>query len=443
MTRIRSVLMTAIAVILAATVVNAQYKPIQFKEYDLPNGLHVILHEDHSAPVVATVLHYKVGSRDEDPRRTGFAHFFEHLMFEATDNITRATIDKMINGAGGQLNAFTSTDQTVYHFVVPSNQVRLALWIEAQRMRKLHVDAVGVETQRGVVKEERRNRYENAPYGSRLEKTMKNMFAGTPYEWTPIGSAQHIDSAAIPEFKAFYDTFYQPNNAVLVVSGDFDEKVIRETIDVYFGGYQRASDPPRPVFTGMQPLAQEVRETINDTKAQLPLIQIAYRGVGMLDEDAAAATLLTRILSSGESSRLQKALVDSEQVAVQAASFLMANEYGGTMFVLGVASPGKGVDAIEASITRELRRVIDEGVSAAELTKAKNIFEAQFINSRMGVYEKALGLASAYRFYGDTKTINGELDKYLKVTADDIKRVAKKIFDTNGRVVLTYLPSKG
>jgi len=443
MTMYRTRLVLLAAVILTSAIASAQYKPIQFKEYDLPNGLHVILHEDHSAPVVATVLHYKVGSRDEDPRRTGFAHFFEHLMFEATDNIPRATIDKMINGAGGQLNAFTSTDQTVYHFVVPSNQVRLALWIEAQRMRKLHVDAIGVETQRGVVKEERRNRYENAPYGSRLEKTMKAMFAGTPYEWTPIGSAQHIDSAAIPEFRAFYDTYYQPNNAVLVVSGDFDETVIRETIDAYFGGYPRGADAPRPAFAGLQPLTQEVRETINDTKAQLPLIQIAYRGVGMLDEDAAAATLLTRILSSGESSRLQKALVDSERVAVQAASFMMANEYGGTMFVLGVASPGKGVDAIEASLGREIRRVIDEGVSAAELAKAKNIFEAQFVNGRMGVYEKALGLSSAYRFYGNTKAINEELDKYLKVTADDIRRVAKRIFDTNGRVVLTYLPSKG
>ena len=211
-------------------------KPLDFKEYDLPNGLHVILHEDHSAPVVATVVHYKVGSRDEDPARTGFAHFFEHLMFESTDKIERGTVDKMVNGAGGELNAFTSNDQTVYHFVLPSNQVRLGLWIEAQRMRKLQVNSIGVETQRGVVKEERKNRYDNAPYGGWLEKAQKALFEGTPYEWSPIGSAQHIDSASIAEFTAFYNQFYQPNNAILVVSGDFDETMIRETIDAFFGG---------------------------------------------------------------------------------------------------------------------------------------------------------------------------------------------------------------
>lgn len=421
----------------------AQYKPLTFTEYDLPNGLHVILHEDHSAPVVATVLHYKVGSRDEDPARTGFAHFFEHLMFESTDKIERASIDKMVNGAGGELNAFTSNDQTVYHFVLPSNQVRLGLWIEAQRMRKLNVNSIGVETQRGVVKEERKNRYDNAPYGGWLEKAQKALYAGTPYEWSPIGSAQHIDSATIAEFKAFYDQFYQPNNAILVVSGDFDEKLVRETIDAYFGGYPRAPEPKRPVVGTLEPLANELRETVNDPKAQLPAVFMAYRSMPQTDADVYAADLLTTILSNGESSRMYRALVDSAQVAVQASVSLFPREYIGMTFCIGIVAPGKNPADVEKGIDAEIERLMSEGVSEEELTKAKNITEMSFVQGRTGVYQKALALSNAFRFDGGTSAINDEMQKYMKVNKDDIKRVAKRMFGGKQRIVLTYLPSKG
>lgn len=421
----------------------AQYKPLTFTEYDLPNGLHVILHEDHSAPVVATVLHYKVGSRDEDPARTGFAHFFEHLMFESTDKIERASIDKMVNGAGGELNAFTSNDQTVYHFVLPSNQVRLGLWIEAQRMRKLNVNSIGVETQRGVVKEERKNRYDNAPYGGWLEKAQKALYAGTPYEWSPIGSAQHIDSATIAEFKAFYDQFYQPNNAILVVSGDFDEKLVRETIDAYFGGYVRAPEPKRPVVGTLEPLANELRETVNDPKAQLPAVFMAYRSMPQIDADVYAADLLTTILSNGESSRMYRALVDSAQVAVQASVSLFPREYIGMTFCIGIVAPGKNPADVEKGIDAEIERLMSEGVSEEELTKAKNITEMSFVQGRTGVYQKALALSNAFRFDGGTSAINDEMQKYMKVNKDDIKRVAKRMFGGKQRIVLTYLPSKG
>jgi predicted Zn-dependent peptidase len=438
--RAAAVVATVVGIVASAS---AQVTPIAFKEYDLPNGLHVILHEDHSAPVVATVLHYKVGSRDEDPARTGFAHFFEHLMFESTDAIERATIDKMVNGAGGELNAFTSNDQTVYHFVLPSNQVRLGLWIEAQRMRKLHVNTVGVETQRGVVKEERKNRYDNAPYGGWMEKTNSILFKGTPYEWTPIGSAQHIDSASIPEFKAFYDQYYQPNNAILVVSGDFDEKLVRETIDAYFAGYPKAPEPRRPVVTALAPLSGEVRETINDPKAQLPALFMSYHGPKQTDDDAYALDLLTTIMSNGESSRLYTSLVDSQQVAVQAQFSLFPREYVGMLFFVGIAAPGKGLDAVESAIDAEIARVIRDGVTDAELTKAKNITEANLVGGRSSVYEKALSLSNAYRFDGATSAINGEFAKYAKVTKADIQRVAKQYLSTKQRVVLTYIPAKG
>lgn len=427
----------------ASGTMKGQYKPVTFTEYDLPNGLHVILHEDHSAPVVATVLHYKVGSRDEDPARTGFAHFFEHLMFESTEAIERATIDKLISGAGGQLNAFTSNDQTVYHFVVPSNEVRLPLWIEAQRMRKLQINTLGVETQRGVVKEERKNRYDNAPYGGWLEKTHKYLFTGSPYSWTPIGSSQHIDSASISEFKEFYDQFYQPNNAILVVSGDIDQQLVRETIETYFGGYPRAPEPRRPAINDLSLLSGEVREVINDPKAQLPALFVGYRAMTVSDPDAYVGELLTSILSSGESSRLYRVLVDSLQIAVQASVSVMPREYVGLAFYVGIAAPGKGLLEVERAIDNELQRVIRDGVTEEELTKAKAIAESQFIFGKSGMYQKALGLADAFRFNGSTSSFNTEIQNYLKVTRADIQRVARKLFDTNQRVVLTYLPVKG
>lgn len=428
---------------IAVHLTNAQVKPLDFKEYDMPNGMHVILHEDHSAPVVATVVQYKVGSRDEDPQRTGFAHFFEHLMFESTEMIERHTMDKLVTGAGGQLNAFTSNDETVYHFVVPSTEVRLALWIEAQRMRKLQVNAIGVETQRGVVKEERKNRYDNAPYGGWYEKMQSHLFRDSPYAWAPIGSSQHIDSASIDEFKEFYNKYYQPNNAILVVSGDFDEQLVRETINVYFGSYSQAPEPSRPQFTGMSDSVVAVKETINDLKARLPALFMGYRSVGVSDTDAYAIELLSTIMSQGESSRFYKSVVDSQQVAVNVSLSNQFREYAGMTYIVGIASPGNSLDAVTQSIDVQLNKVLTEGVTEAELQKAKNITEAQFVGSRTGMYNKALQLASFYRYFHDTGLINREFERYMKITREDIQRVAKRLFENRNRVLFYYLPSRG
>lgn len=438
-----SVALFSVCILASALSVHAQVKPLAFKEYELKNGLHVILHEDHSAPVVATVVHYKVGSRDEDPARTGFAHFFEHLMFESTDDIERGTVDKMVNGAGGQLNAYTSNDETVYHFEVPSNQVRLALWIEAQRMRRLHVNDIGVETQRGVVKEERKNRYDNAAYGGWFEKMQAKLFAGTPYSWAPIGSAQHIDSASNQEFIDFYNMFYQPNNAILVVSGDFDEQLVRETIDTYFGGYEKAPEPRRPIFTDLKPLTASVNDTINDTKAQLPAMFIGYQGIAMKDEDAYAAELLSTIMAGGESSRLYRSIVDSQQTAVQVSFNSQMREFGGMTFFVGIAAPGKSLTDVLSGIDAEIEKLVSNGVTDAELQKAKNVTESQFVGGRTGMYNKALQLANYHRYYGSTALINNELERYMKVTTADVKRVAKRLLEKKQRVILTYLPVRG
>lgn len=417
----------------------AQMNPIKFEEFDLPNGLHCILHVDKSAPIASVIVHYRVGSRDENPSRNGFAHFFEHLMFEGTKDIPRASISKYAEGVGGRLNAYTSFDETVYHMEVPAHEVKLPLWIESQRMRSLIIDKIGVETQRGVVKEERKVSYDNRPYGTWNEKSNKLLFKGGSYAWTPIGSAQHIDSAAIPEFQDFYDKFYQPNNATLVVSGDIDPKQIRGFIDAYFGVIPKGKDIVREKFV-LEPYSGTYRETVEDPKAQLPAMFVSYRGPKMGDLDAYAFQMLNDILSSGESSRFYQRLVDKDQVAVQASGFNWDLQYAGRVSMIGVAAPGKELKDVEKTMDEEIIRVQKEGVTDDEFAKAKNIAEARFLLDKKGALDKGMALAKAYAYFGNANLANTEIEKFYNVTKEDLRRVANKYLTLENRVVLYYVP---
>ncbi|GBD06556.1 putative zinc protease [bacterium HR21] len=416
------------------------FYPIRFTEFTLANGLHVIVQRDTSAPVVATVLHYKVGSRNEERQRTGFAHFFEHLMFEGTEHIPRAAIDKYIQEAGGSLNAFTSFDATVYHLSLPAHQLPLALWIESERMRRLRIDSVGVETQRGVVKEERKMRYENSPYGDWMERMFARLFAGSPYEWTPIGASQHIDSARIEEFVQFYNTYYHPNNAVLAVVGDVEPEQVRQLVQTYFGQYPPGPELP-PLRFELAPLVGEQRDTVFDPKAPQPAVFIGWRGPKAGDTDAYAMEMLLDILARGESSRLYRRLVDETQVAVQASAFLFDLQYAGAILSIGVAAPGKSIEEVERELLAVIERVKREGVTEAEFQKARNIREARFVMGKKAALEKALSLASYWATFGDANLINTELERYLRITPQDLQRVAQKYF-TADRVVLRYLPTR-
>jgi len=416
------------------------YKPIKFTEFDLANGLHVIFHQDKSVPIVASVLQYRVGSRYEDPARTGFAHFFEHLMFEGTDSIPRGSVPKFFQQVGGELNAFTSFDKTVYHVQCPSNGLQLAMWVDAQRMRNLRVDDIGVETQRGVVKEERKGRNDNSPYGTWNEKMFSQLFKNSVYGWTPIGSSQHIDVASISEFKDFYNKYYVPNNAVLCISGDFDEKEAREYIDVYYGSRPKGDEVKRETVT-LPPMDGEVRETVQDAKAQLPAVFVGYRGVKQGDADGYALEMLTDILANGESSRMYKRLVNNDQIAVEASTFPYQLEQVGAMVLIGVAAPGVDIAKVEQTMYQEIDNVIKNGVTDAEFQKAKNISEVKFISGKKGVLQNALSLADAWATFGNTEYINNEIKRFYMVTKEDLQRVAKKYFETKNRVVLTYVPS--
>jgi zinc protease len=419
---------------------SAQYKPITFIEDSLPNGLKYILHIDKSAPVIATVMYYKVGSRNEDPARTGFAHFFEHLMFEATKDIPRAKIPEYVESAGGSLNAFTSLDQTVYHFKMGSNMLPLALWIEAQRVRDLQVNSIGVETQRGVVKEERKNRYDNTPYGTMREKMYAKLFKGTPYEWMPIGSAQHIDQAEIKEFVEFYNTYYQPNNAVLVISGDFNPDQAKQLVKEYFGVFKKGAVPPATKVS-LQPLKDNYTEKVEDPKAQLPAVFIGYHGPNAGTPDYYAMQMLTTILGTGESSRLYKRLVSQDQISVFSGMSHSAHQYVGSIMFQGYANPGGDLEKIQKTIMEEVQSIVENGVTDAELQKAKNIKEAQFIQGKTGVLEKALELAEFSAYYNNPKLINTEISLFTKVTKADIQRVAKQYLGKDVKsVALQYVP---
>lgn len=412
---------------------------IQFEQYDLPNGLHVILHQDRSAPIVSQALVYHVGSKNEQADRTGFAHFFEHLMFEGTPHIGRGEFFKMVQNAGGELNASTSFDQTIYYITVPSNQLELAMWMESGRMLDLKIDSTGVETQRGVVKEERKQGLENRPYGSILEQTMSHAFTVHPYRWTPIGSAQYIDRAGIDEFRQFYKQFYVPNNACLVIAGDLDIARTKELVAKYYSGIPRGAAPIVRPAAVEPPQTVQVRDTVYDT-IQLPAVILAYHMPAQGTPDSYALSMLTTLLSGGESSRLTKRLVDKDKLALVVQSIPLSLEDPGLFLAFAIANFGKTLPEVEAAIQQEIERVQKDLITEAEFQKIRNQRETEFIQKNSTVQGKAVELALYHLFFGDANLINTELARYMKVTREDIRRVAQQYLKPDGRTVLYYLP---
>lgn len=425
--------------LLSSAIIFGQARKIEFTEYDLDNGLHVILHKDNSTPIVAVSIMYHVGSKNEDPVRTGFAHFFEHLMFEGSDNIPRGQFDKIMESAGGTNNANTTQDRTYYYEILPSNQLELGLWIESERLLHAKIDTIGVETQRKVVKEEKKQRYENQPYGSILEETFKRAYKVHPYKWLPIGSAQYIDQATIDEFRDFYKTFYVPQNATLVIAGDIDVKKTQSLIKKYFQDIPKSVKAVlRPEVTE-PPLAGEIKDTVYDN-IQLPLVLQAYRIPKIGTEDYYALEMLTTLLSSGESSRLQKAVVDQKQKAVNVGAFPFSLEDSGLFIAYGISNRGVSAEELEAAMQEELDKSINEKISEKEFQKLRNQIENDFVSGNSTVAGIAGNLATYHVLYGNTNLINSEINNYMKVTIDDIQNVAKKYLTKENRVVLYYLP---
>ncbi len=417
---------------------NAQMNTIKFTEFDLDNGLHVILQEDHSTPIVAVTVLYHVGSKNENPDRTGFAHFFEHLLFEGSDNIARGEYDKYVQNAGGTLNANTTWDRTFYYEILPSNQLTLGLWLESERMMHAKVDEKGVETQRQVVKEERRQRIDNQPYGSILEETFKRAFTKHPYHWPIIGYMEDLDAAKEQDYKQFYADFYIPNNATLSIAGDLNTEEAKKMILKYFKDIPKGKEPYRPHIVE-PPLGGEVRDTVFDN-IQLPALIQTYRIPAQGTDDFYAVNMLSTLLSKGESSRLYKALVDDQQKALFVGNFPLSMEDPGVSIAFGIANMGINLTDLETAMDAEIKKVQDELISEKEFQKLRNQTENDFITSNSRVVGIAESLANYHTYFGDADLINTEIDRYLAVTKEDIQRVARKYFSKDNRVVLYYLP---
>jgi zinc protease len=416
----------------------AQSNKIEFEQYKLKNGMNVILHEDHSTPIVAVTVLYHVGSKNEVKTRTGFAHFFEHLMFEGSDNIGRGEYMKTVSSNGGQLNANTSFDRTFYYEILPSNQLELGLWMESERLLHLRVDSIGVQTQREVVKEEYRQG-DNQPYGSFLREMFSRAFVEHSYQWIPIGSLDHLNEASIEEFVEFYKTYYVPNNATLSIAGDFDKKQLKGWINKYFSTIPKGTKKMlRP--TVKEPIKHaELRDTVYDN-IQLPAVMMGYHTPAQGTPDAYAVNMAAQILSQGNSSRMQKSIVDEQEKALFVGAFPFPSEDPGMALMFGIPNMGVEIMDLEAAIDLEVEKLQNELISENEFKKLRNQLENDMISRNAKVQLIAEDLANYFIYYGDANLINTEVDRYMKVTREDIQRVAKEYFRKDNRVVLHYLP---
>lgn len=412
---------------------------VSFEEYDLENGLHIILHQDNTVPVVATAVMYHVGSKDEDPERTGFAHFFEHLLFEGTKNIARGDWFKIVSSNGGTNNANTTQDRTYYFELFPSNNLELGLWMESERMLHPVINEIGVETQNEVVKEEKRQNYDNRAYGQWIREVFKNLFKKHPYRWTVIGSMEHLDAATLDEFIAFNKKYYVPNNAVLVVAGDIDVPKTKKMVKDYFGSIP-AGEPIEHIFLMEDEITKEIEASFEDPNIQIPAVFIAYKTPSMITRDARVLDMISSILSGGKSSRLYKKLVDDEKKALQVTAFNYALEDYGAYIVLALPLGENTLDDLVNAIDEEIIDLQDNLISERDLQKLHNKFENNFINANSSIGGIAHSLAKYYLLYDDTNLINTEIDIYNSITREEIRAVAKKYLKPNKRLVLDYLP---
>ena len=412
---------------------------VSFEEYDLSNGLHVILHQDNNAPVVTTSVMYHVGAKDEQPNRTGFAHFFEHLLFEGTENIENGAWFSIVTENGGTNNANTTDDRTYYYEVFPSNNLELGLWMESERMLHPIIEQDGVDTQNEVVKEEKRLRVDNQPYGKFLENVKKHLFVKHPYRWTTIGEMEHLDAATLDEFLAFNKKFYVPNNAVLVVAGDIDLNTTKKMVDDYFGSIPRGADIVRKKVTE-DPITETLSAKAHDTNIQIPAVIAAYRTPSFKDRDSRILDMISTYLSDGPSSKLYKKLVDEKKMALQTGAFNISQEDYSMYVVYGLPQGEFQLTDLVLEIDEEIAKLQEELISERDYQKLLNKFENGFVSSNASIEGIANSLARYYMLYGDTNLINNEIDIYRSITREEIRNVANKYLNTNQRLVLEYLP---
>lgn len=415
---------------------------VEFSEYNLDNGLHVILQPDNTVPVVTVGVMYHVGSKDEEQGRTGFAHFFEHLLFEGTENIGRGKWFNIVAANGGTNNANTTQDRTYYYETFPSNNLELGLWMESERMLHPVINKIGVDTQNEVVKEEKRTRIDNAPYGKIIygEGINPHLFKKHPYKNSVIGTTKDLDAAKLDEFKSFFSKFYGPNNAALVVAGDFDKAEAKKLIKDYFSAVPKKPEV-KAVDIKEGPITKEIHVTEHDNNIQIPAKIFAYRTPAVRDRDAYVLDMISSLLTSGKSSRMYKKMVDDDKQALQVLAFNRSMEDYGTYVIGALAMGDTPLDTLGKSMDEEITKLQTELISKKEYEKLQNTFENNFVNSNSSIQGIAASLVTYYTLYGNANLINKEIDIYRGITREDIKDVANKYLNKNQRLNLDYLPT--
>jgi len=423
---------------LALTFYASNAQKINFIEYDLDNGLHVILHQDNSAPVVSTSVMYLVGSKEEDKGKTGFAHFFEHVLFTGSENIKEGEWDKIVNANGGFYNANTGHDRTYYFNDFPSNKLELTLWIESERMLHPIITEKAIKTQQEVVKEEKRLR-ENQPYGNLFQVVSENLFKVHPYNNFIIGSMDDLSSASVDYYLEFNKKFHVPNNAALVVAGDIDIEKTKVMIKKYFSDIPRGIDIPRDY-----PMEEEITSAIKvesfDKNIQIPAYLLGYRTPGHNEREAYVMEMISIYLSGGQSSKLYKRIVDEKKLALQISSQNLSLEDYSVYFIFSLPMGETKMETILNEIDSEIELMQTDLISDKDFEKIQNIIENRFVSSNSTVAGIGNSLAHNYFFHDSTNHINTELDVYKSITKEEIREVAQKLLGKNQRLELKYLP---
>jgi predicted Zn-dependent peptidase len=420
-------------------VISANAQKVEFEEYKLDNGMHVILHQDKSAPVIITSVMYGVGGKDGSRERTGFAHFFEHLLFEGTENIEKGEWFKIVSSNGGRNNANTSKDRTYYYEIFPSNKLELGLWMESERLLHPIIKQEGVDTQNEVVKEEKRQR--TRPYSQIVDEISKNLFKVHPYKDPNVGYMKDLDAATLEEFLAFNEKYYVPNNATLVVAGDLDISTTKKMIQDYFGPIPRGADVVRS-FPKEVAITEEFRATAYDENIQIPAVIAAYRTPSFKTRDSKILDMISSYLSAGKSSILYKKMVDTNKQALAVQAVNISLQDYGIYALFSLPLGDVTLDQLVAEMDEEIVKIQTDLISERAFQKLQNQFENNYVNSNASVVGIAGSLASYHVMYGDTNLINSEIEIYRSVTRKEIKAVANKYLNKNQRLILEYLPKE-
>ena len=431
----------AVAAAVSLVPVDAAVRPprLQYELITLPNGLTVVLSPDHSTPIVHVELWYHVGSKDEKPGRTGFAHLFEHMMFKGSKNVDPEEHASILASIGGQSNAYTTDDATVFWQTVPSQYLPLVLWMEADRMATLRIERRTLENEREVVKEERRLRIDNQPFGRLSEILYSNFYTVSPYRHPTIGSMKDLDAASVEDVRDFHQSFYVPGNATIAIVGDFDMAQAKELVTRYFGRVPKSNRVIPREYPREKPSTAERRVVVNENWP-LPAVIVAYPITYDGHPDSYPLHLTSKILSDGESSRIYKSLVYEKQIALSAFGGGNIIEEPNLFFAVALVAPGRTHDEVEKALIAEFDKLRAEPIAERELQRAKNQFFRDYIVDRESIRGKAGQLAHAVVIHGDVTTADGEVEIFTNMKVSDLQRVAKTYFTPESRMVLKILP---